>query len=106
MCIRDSGEIEQWTGRSNNWLCPAVCWIACPLCIPFMINEDRTLIEAKIHAFHKQRGDPTAQGSPVEHDECFLACFCGPLMQWLLHAQNVYASECSNGRLGLRRLSD
>ena len=95
------GEIEQWTGRSNNWLCPAVCWIACPLCIPFMINEDRDAIEAKIHAFHKQRGDPTAQGSPVTHDECFLACFCGPLMQWLMHAQNIYASECSNGRLGL-----
>ena len=37
----------------------------------------------------------------VTHDECFLACFCGPLMQWLMHAQNIYASECSNGRLGL-----
>ena len=74
------GEIQQWTGKSNNLLRPAVCWFCLPMCIPCLIEKDRTDIEATIHDFHKQRGDPTAPDSPVKHNDfCIVMCFCPPL---------------------------
>jgi hypothetical protein len=95
------GEIQQWTGKSSNLLRPPVCWFCLPMCIPCLIEKDRTDIEATIHDFHKQRGDPTAPDSPVKHNDfCIVMCFCPPL--WRGSCTRRTSTPCASSS-GFRR---
>ena len=75
------GEITEWTTGQNKCL----EWALCPCMIPCMIEADRRAIEAKIHNFHAERGDPSAEPQPFRHEgACICALFCG----WPMAAQN------------------
>ena len=57
--------------------------------IPCFLEDDRKLIEVKIYNWHKERGDPRAQGGPFLHPGlCCVAFWCGAFGQWVIHAQN------------------
>jgi hypothetical protein len=78
------GEITSWT-HGEDKTCE---WIMCGLFAPCMIEADRRAIEAKIHGFHRERGDPRATGEPFKHEgACFIA-FLSPFFAWIMHAQN------------------
>ena len=64
-------------------------WICCIWCAPCYVENDRAAIEAKIHSFHSERGDPRADGSPFQHKNlCCFALLGGGFTVWLVHAQN------------------
>ena len=66
-------ETRQWAKGTPGVLIP-------PL-IPCQIEEARRDIEAKLHRFHRERGDPRAHGKPASHaGVCFFAPCCCHLM--------------------------
>ena len=81
MCLH--GEIQEWaTGAKDK----AGEWLFWPCIGAFLVESDRRAIEKKIHAFHKERGDPTAPAEPHHHcGTCIAATFCC----WSMAAQNV-----------------
>ena len=83
------GEIQRWASGRSLWSC--LEWCLCPLFISCMVEGDRKAIEAKIHTFHKQRGDKTAPERPPTHEG--VACVgivCGGGAIWIMHAQNIF----------------
>eukprot|EP00937_MAST-01D_sp_MAST-1D-sp2_P005841 g5841.t1 len=65
------GEITEWTegeDRCAEWVVLGAC------CAPCLVRDDRLRIERKIHAFHRERGDPSAAGNPAEKAHESVAC--------------------------------
>ena len=88
------GYVQEWVRNDNNFqerhcFFHTLKCIFCPLFFPCFLEENRRLIERKIYMWHKERGDPRAQGGPFPHpDICCAASLGGPVVQWLLNAQN------------------
>jgi hypothetical protein len=79
------GRATKWaTGRDET-----VLYCLCPLYRPCLFDRARRNIEAKIHDWHQERGDPRAAGepNPMECHSCgFLMC-----CEICMLAQNVEA---------------
>ena len=91
-CIQ--GEMVGWaTGSKECGDLAGGRWFFCPCCIPCWIQEACVEIEAKIHEFHRSRGDPAANRAVVGKDDPPHQCvafgfLCGPGALWTMHAQN------------------
>ena len=58
------------------------------LCLPCFVENDRREIERKIHQWHHERGDPTANDDPYAHPGiACIGCCCG-IATPIMHAQN------------------
>ena len=88
------GEITKWATGENKTLEWLLCWPICGLC---MIENDRNLVERKIHEFHRARGDPRAQREPVRAGDgviCVgLTPVLGGLFAHIMHAQNYWVMK-------------
>ena len=84
------GEIQRWALGRSLWSC--LEWLLCPLFISCIVEGDRRAIEAKIHTFHKQRGDKTAPERPATHEGVACVGIVGGVvgMIWLAHAENIF----------------
>ena len=82
------GWIRSWAG-GDDCLFHTVKWACCPLFVPCFLEEDRKLVERKIFTWHKERGDPRAQGEPFAHPGvCCVGFTLGPGANWIMHAHN------------------
>ena len=62
-----------------------------------MIENDRNLVERKIHEFHRARGDPRAQREPVRAGEGVICVGLTPVLggpfAYIMHAQNYWVMK-------------
>ena len=81
------GEVTRWASGRDQGLEYLLCgWLFGPC----MIEGARRDIEAKIHAFHRERGDPRAAGPPHKHEGvCICAYCCFGIVWWGIMAENL-----------------
>ena len=94
-------EIETFTVQDENdggvgaGISACQMWLILGLiAAPCMIAEQRNNIETKIHKFHRQRGDPRAQGAPVKagNGVICVGVIC-PFANSIMHAQNYWVMK-------------